>query len=76
VPNQLGGVKGQLMQSTSRPTEVQLRLAREAREDLVAAVTEVNALIATAMPAVYQALGQPQLRPALAPMEPVTIRIP
>jgi len=76
VPNQLGGVKGQLSQSTSRPTEVQLRLAREAREDLAAAVTEINALITTAMPAVYQALGQPQLRQALAPMEPVTIRIP
>jgi hypothetical protein len=76
VPNQLGGVKGQMMQSTSRPTEVQLRLAREAHQDLVAAVTEINALISTAMPAMYQALGQPQLQPSLAPLAPVTVRIP
>jgi hypothetical protein len=76
VPNQLGGVKGQMMQSTSRPTEAQLRLAREAHQDLVAAVTEINALITTAMPAVYQALGQPQLLTPLAPLAPVTVRIP
>ncbi|HEX6941652.1 MAG TPA: hypothetical protein VF128_01925 [Gemmatimonadaceae bacterium] len=76
VPNQFAGVKGQMMQSTSRPTEVQLRLAREAHQDLLAAVTEINALISTAMPAVYQALGQPQLQPSLAPLAPVTIRIP
>jgi hypothetical protein len=72
----LGGVKGQMMQSTSRPTEAQLRLAREAHQDLVAAVTEINALITTAMPAVYQALGQPQLLTPLAPLAPVTVRIP
>jgi hypothetical protein len=76
VPNQLGGVKGQIMQSTSRPTEVQLRLAREAREDLAAAVVEINSIISTAMPAVYQALGQPQLQPTVAPLPPVTISIP
>jgi photosystem II stability/assembly factor-like uncharacterized protein len=76
VPNQLAGVKGQMMQSTSRPTEVQLRLAREAHQDLVAAVTEINMLISTGIPAVYQALGQPQLLQPLAPLAPVTIRIP
>jgi hypothetical protein len=76
VPNQIAGVKGQLMQSTSRPTEVQLRLAREAREELAAAVVEINSIITTAMPAVYQALGQPQLQPSLAPMAPLTIVIP
>jgi hypothetical protein len=75
VPNQLGGVKGQMLQSTSKPTEVQLRLAREAREDLAAAVVEINAIISTAMPAVYQALGQPQLQPSVARMAPLTITI-
>jgi hypothetical protein len=76
VPNQIGGLKGQLMQSTSRPTEVQLRLAREAREDLAAAVVEINGIITSAMPAVYQALGQPQLQPTLTPMAPVTVVLP
>jgi hypothetical protein len=64
-----------MMQSTSRPSEVQLRLAREAREDLAAAVLEINAIISTGMPAVYQALGQPQLQPTVARMAPLTITI-
>ncbi len=76
VPNQLGSVKGQLMASTSRPTEAQLRLARDARQDLVAAVESINRIIATTLPAVYQALGQPQLQPAVAPMAAVTVRLP
>lgn len=76
VPNQLGTVKGQLLNATSRPTEAQLRQAREAREDLVRAVAEINDIIATAMPAMYQALGQPQLRPAIAPMAAVSVQIP
>jgi hypothetical protein len=76
IPNQLGGVKGQLMNATSRPTEVNQRYAREARADLVAAVQEINDIIATGLPAVYQALGQPQLMPAVPPMPAVTITLP
>jgi photosystem II stability/assembly factor-like uncharacterized protein len=76
VPNQLGGVKGQLMSSTSRPTEAQLRLARDARQDLVNAVESINRIIGTALPAVYQALGQPQLLPAVPPLPAVTITLP
>jgi hypothetical protein len=76
VPNQLATVKGQLLASTSRPTEVQMRLAREGREDLLKAVEEINEIIATAMPAVYAALGQPQLQPVVAPMPGVAVRVP
>jgi len=76
LPNQLGGVKGQLAASTSRPTEVQMRLAREAREDLATAVTEINSIITAAMPELYRALGQPQSQPGLTPMQPVAVRVP
>ena len=76
VPNQLATVKGQLLNATSRPTEAQLRQARETREDLVRAVADINDIIATALPAVYQALGQPQLRPAIAPMPAVAVQMP
>ena len=60
-------MKNQIMASTSRPTEAQMRQAREAREDLIAAVEEINRIITTGIPALYQALGQPPLQPALAP---------
>jgi hypothetical protein len=76
VPNQLGGVKGQLLQSTSRPTEIALRTAREARQDLVTAIDAINRIITTTLPAVYQALGQPQLAPSVMPMPAVTVSIP
>ena len=76
VPGQLGGVKGQLLQSTSRPTEAQLRTAREARQDLVTAIDAINRIITTTIPAVYQALGQPQLAPSVTPMPAVNVSIP
>jgi hypothetical protein len=70
VPAVLGQVKSQLLASTSRPTEIQVRMAREARADLVAAVESLNRVIATGIPGVYQALGQPQLAPSLRPSPP------
>ncbi len=76
IPSQLGQVKGQLLASTSRPTDVQLRLAREARADLVAAVESINRMISNGIPAVYQALGQPQMAPRMAPLQPITVAIP
>ena len=76
VPGQFGQVKNQLLASTSRPTDVQMRLAREARQDLVAAVESINRIISSALPAVYQSLGQPQLAPNLSPFPAVTISIP
>ena len=76
VPAMLGQVKSQLLASTSKPTEIQVRVAREARADLVAAVESLNRLIATGIPGVYQALGQPQLAPSLAPFPAITIAIP
>jgi photosystem II stability/assembly factor-like uncharacterized protein len=76
VPNQIATVKNQLLAATSRPTEAQLRLSREALEDLTKAVDEINHIIGSGLPAVYQALGQPQLQPAIAPMAPVAVRVP
>jgi hypothetical protein len=76
IPSQLNGVKGQLLQSTSRPTEVALRTAREARQDLMTAIDAANRVITTTLPAVYQALGQPQLAPSVMPMPAMTVSIP
>src|SRR6185503_8689725 len=76
VPAVLGQVKSQLLASTSKPTAVQVRLAREARADLVAAIDSFNRVIGTGIQGVYQALGQPQLAPTLAPFPALTIAIP
>lgn len=76
VPGQFGQVKNQLLASTSRPTDGQMRVAREARQDLVAAVESINRIISSTLPALYQALGQPQLAPGLSPFPAVTINIP
>ncbi len=76
VPGALGQVKSQLLASTSKPTEIQVRLAREARADLVTAVESLNRIISTGLPAVYKELGQPALAPALVPFPAITIAIP
>lgn len=68
VRGRIGQLKGQVMNSTSRPTAMQVRAATEAREDLAAVVKDTNDLIA-AVPALYDTLGAGGLKPAaLAPL--------
>jgi photosystem II stability/assembly factor-like uncharacterized protein len=63
VRGQIGQTKGQVMGSTSMPTAQQIRIAGEQREDLTKVVADTNALIA-AVPALYDTLGAPNLKPA------------
>jgi hypothetical protein len=71
VRAQLGQAKGQIVGSTSPATEQNLRQAREAREDLIKAVLDVNTLI-TDVPAVYDKVGAGGLKPpALKPVRAV-----
>jgi len=63
VRGRIGQLKGQVMNSTSLPTAMQLRAASEAREDLAAVVKDANELIA-AVPALYDTLGASGIRPA------------
>jgi photosystem II stability/assembly factor-like uncharacterized protein len=62
VRGQIGGAKNQIMASTSLPTAVQLRTARDAREDLAKLVEEINAVIATDMPALEKMLADQGIR--------------
>jgi len=62
-------LKGQVMASTSVPTEVQMIQMREARGELMKAVEGVNALITQAMPRLYRALAENNL--LLVPVKPV-----
>ena len=62
-------LKGQVMASTSVPTEVQMTRTQEARGELMKAVEGVNALITQAMPRLYRALAENNL--LLIPIEPV-----
>jgi hypothetical protein len=58
-------LRGQVMASTSRPTETQLRQMRDAREDLAKIVEQVNGVIGDSMPRLLAALGgalQPAVR--------------
>ena len=61
-------LKGQVMASTSVPTEVQITQTREARAELMKAVEGVNALITQAMPRLYRALSENNL--LLVPVKP------
>ncbi|MEW6320668.1 MAG: glycosyl hydrolase [Acidobacteriota bacterium] len=63
VRGRIGQTKGQVMASTSLPTEQQTRIAGELREDLAKVVQAVNDAIA-AMPALYDKLGASGLKPA------------
>ncbi|MDH4066520.1 MAG: hypothetical protein OEW19_19120, partial [Acidobacteriota bacterium] len=71
VRARIGQLKGQIMNSTSLPTAMQVRAATEAREDLTKVVQEINDLIA-ALPQLYDTLGAPGLKPAAL----TAIRIP
>ena len=59
---QIGQLKGQVMNSTSLPTAMQIRSAAEAREDLTKVVQDTNDLIA-AVPQLYDKLGASGLKP-------------
>jgi hypothetical protein len=68
----IGGVKGQLLGSHSLPSEQQLRVLSENREDLTKAITDTNALV-TKMPALYDQMGASGLKPAaLKPVRTIT----
>ncbi|MGQ0736039.1 MAG: VPS10 domain-containing protein [Acidobacteriota bacterium] len=68
VRAQVGGAKGQIMNSHSLPTEQQLRVLREGREELAKVVQDTNALIAV-MPGVFDKIGAGGVKPA--PLKPV-----
>jgi hypothetical protein len=71
VRGQLGQTKGQVMGSTSMPTQQQIRSAGELREDLTKVIADTNELIA-AIPAIYDALGASGAKPAaLKPVGPL-----
>ena len=71
VRGQLGQVKGQLMGSTSMPTQQQVRIAGELRADMEKVVADTNALVA-AIPAIYDAMGASGAKPtALKPIGPL-----
>jgi hypothetical protein len=71
VRGQLGQVKGQIMGSTSMPTQQQIRQTAELREDMTKVIADVNELI-NAVPAIYDALGASGVKPAaLKPVGPL-----
>ena len=73
VRSQISQVKGQVMASTSAPTEMQTRALRELREDLAKVVADTNAIITTVMPGIYKTLGDHNLQPAtLKPLRTIT----
>lgn len=66
---EIGGLKSEIMDSTSLPTEMQLRQAREFREDLSKLVGELNNLMTDSLPALYQSLFENKITPA--PFKPI-----
>ena len=69
---QIGQTKGQIMDSHSLPSEQQMRVLTEGREDLAKVINDTNALITT-MPALFDKIGASALKPAaLKPVRLVT----
>ena len=66
---EISGLKGEIMDSTSLPTGVQLRQAHEAREDLAKLVSQLNDLMTNALPALYKALVENKVTPT--PLKPI-----
>jgi hypothetical protein len=72
VRAQVATTKTQIMNSTSLPSEQQLRALTELRGDLGTLIQETNALIA-ATPALFDRIGAGALKPAaLKPVRPVS----
>jgi hypothetical protein len=63
IRQQLGGAKGQIMNSTSLPSAQQMRVLTEGRDDLAKLIAETNSVIA-AMPGLYEKLGAAGVKPA------------
>jgi hypothetical protein len=70
VRAQIGQTKGQVMNSTSLPSEQQMRVLTEGRDDLGKVVSETNNMIA-AVPALFDKLGAAGLKPAA--LKPVRV---
>jgi photosystem II stability/assembly factor-like uncharacterized protein len=72
VRGQISGAKGQIMNSHSLPSEQQMRVLTEGRDDLTKVIADTNALIAT-MPTLFDKIGAGSLKPAaLKPVRPVS----
>jgi photosystem II stability/assembly factor-like uncharacterized protein len=65
----IGGLKGGILSSTSRPTETQMRMMSEARALLEKTVDEANALI-NSLPALYKELAESGIYPS--PVKPIS----
>ena len=77
VVRDLASVKGDIMGSTTFPTEIQQRSLAQARTDLEAVVQEVNRLIAEALPELYRVLSASALpAPELEPLLPISAEQP
>jgi photosystem II stability/assembly factor-like uncharacterized protein len=63
IRQQLGGAKGQIMNSHSAPSVQQTRVLNEGREDLAKLIAETNTVIG-AMPGLYEKLGASGVKPA------------
>jgi len=64
VRGTISQLKGSIMASTSRPTEVQGRLAAQARADLETAIDEANIVLA-GLPAIFKELAEKNIYPSV-----------
>jgi hypothetical protein len=67
LPGQIAGQTGQEMASTSRPTEVQLRVRGELEQELRTVLEEVEDAISKAFPELQRLVATRRLQPTLVP---------
>jgi hypothetical protein len=73
---QIASLKAQIMASTSAPTEVQMRLTSEMREDLAKLIGETNSVITAGIPALYRILTDNNMLTGLKPIKVVAAAPP
>jgi len=71
VRTRIASLKREIMASTSVPTETEMRLAREAKDDLAAAVQDVNGVINTSMPALFRLLADANMATGIKALRPI-----
>jgi photosystem II stability/assembly factor-like uncharacterized protein len=71
IASRLSSVKGQIMQSTTRPTATQTRVIEELEQTLRKVVDEVNTMEQTAWPEFLRAVGQVAPKATASPLQVV-----
>jgi hypothetical protein len=71
IRNRITSLKGEVIGSQSLPTQVQMGQVDAVRKRLADLVAQLNTVLATDLPALYQQLSQNNIHPGLVAIQPI-----